>query len=87
MAAWHCLLVLAAVVAMLRQQRWCWDEAVVRQWLGSVLLSLAAWRLGSVSAKRVERSVRLGMVVTLDEALRGAADHEVNELDENRLLL
>jgi len=52
----------------------------MRQWLGSVLLSLAAWRLGSVSGKRVERSVRLGMVVTLDEALRGAADHEVRGL-------
>jgi len=77
MAAWHGLLVLTAVVALVQQQPWCWNEAVMRQWLGSVLLSLAAWRLGSVSAKRVEQSVRLGIVATLDEALRGAADHEV----------
>lgn len=75
--SWHVLLVLnlAAVAALSQPQKRDW--AVARQGVGSVLLALAGWQLGSVSAKRVERAVRYGLVVTLDRALRGAADYEV----------
>lgn len=76
MGSWHALLLLAAAAALSRQQ---WDGAVARQGLGSTLLALAAWQLGSVSAKRVERAVRYGLEVTLDRALRGAVDHEVSD--------
>lgn len=72
MASWHFLLLLA--VALSRQR---WDGAVARQGLGSVLLALAAWQLGSVSAGQVERSIRHGLVVTLDKALSGTNDHQV----------
>lgn len=77
MGSWYALLLLATVASLPRQQ---WDRAVVRTGVGSVLLALAAWQLGSVSAKSVERAVRYGLAVTLDRALRGAVDYEVRWL-------
>lgn len=74
MGSWHVLLLLTTAAALSRPQ---WDGAVARQCIGSTLLALAAWQLGSVSAKRVERAVRFGLGVTLDRASRGAVDQEV----------
>lgn len=74
MGSWHVLLLVAAAAALSRQQ---WDKAVARQGVGSILLALAAWQLGSVSAERVERAARYGVAVTLDKALSGAGDYEV----------
>lgn len=72
MASWHFFLLLAVALSGQR-----WDGTVARQGLGSVLLALAAWQLGSVSAGQAERSVRHGLVVTLDKALSGTNDHQV----------
>lgn len=74
MASWHALLLLTAVGALSQQQ---WDRTVVRQGLGSVLLSLAAWQLGGLSARRVEGAVRYGLVATVQKALGEASNHEV----------
>eukprot|EP00903_Cladosiphon_okamuranus_P014741 g13659.t1 len=75
MWSWHALLLVAAAAPLSGQQ---WDRAVARQGLGSILLALAAWQLGSVSAGRVERAVRYGVAVTLDRALSGAVDYELS---------
>ncbi|CAM9220104.1 unnamed protein product, partial [Ectocarpus fasciculatus] len=74
-ASWHALLLLAAVGALIQQQ---WDRTVVHQGLGSVLLSLAAWQLGSLSARRVEGAVRYGLVATVQKALGEASSHELS---------
>lgn len=74
MASWHALLLLTAVGALSQQQ---WDLTVVHQGLGSVLLSLAAWQLGSLSARRVEGAVRYGLMATVQKALGEASSHEV----------
>lgn len=79
MASWHALLLLA--VALSRQP---WEGTVARQGLGSVLLALAAWQLGSVSAGQVERSVRHGLEVTLEKALSDTNGRQVTRRDERR---
>ncbi|CAB1099983.1 unnamed protein product [Ectocarpus sp. CCAP 1310/34] len=73
-ASWHALLLLTAVGTLSQQQ---WDRTVVRQGLGSMLLSLAAWQLGGLSARRVEGAVRYSLVVTVQKALGEASNHEV----------
>ncbi|CAM9404686.1 unnamed protein product [Ectocarpus sp. 8 AP-2014] len=74
-ASWHALLLLTAVGALSQQQ---WDRTVVPQGLGSVLLSLAAWQLGGLSARRVEGAVRYGLVATAQKALGEASNHELS---------
>ncbi|CAM9677698.1 unnamed protein product [Ectocarpus sp. 13 AM-2016] len=74
-ASWHALLLLTAVGALSQQQ---WNRTVVRQGLGSVLLSLAAWQLGGLSARRVEGAVRYGLVTTVQKALGEASNHELS---------
>ncbi|CAM9729414.1 unnamed protein product [Ectocarpus sp. 4 AP-2014] len=74
-ASWHALLLLTAVGALSQQQ---WDRTVVHQGLGSVLLSLAAWQLGGLSARRVEGAVRYGLVATVQKALGEASNHELS---------
>ncbi|CAM9918295.1 unnamed protein product, partial [Ectocarpus sp. 8 AP-2014] len=74
-ASWHALLLLTAVGALSQQQ---WDRTVVRRGLGSVLLSLAAWQLGGLSARRVEGAVRSGLVATVQKALGEASNHELS---------
>ncbi|CAN0510651.1 unnamed protein product, partial [Ectocarpus sp. 12 AP-2014] len=74
-ASWHALLLLTAVGALSQQQ---WNRTVVHQGLGSVLLSLAAWQLGGLSARRVEGAVRYGLVATVQKALGEASDYELS---------
>ncbi|CAN0501888.1 unnamed protein product, partial [Ectocarpus sp. 12 AP-2014] len=74
-ASWHALLLLTAVGALSQQQ---WNRTVARQGLGSVLLSLAAWQLGGLSARRVEGAVRYGLVATVQKALGEASNHELS---------
>lgn len=84
MASWYALLLLAAVTSILsqQQQQGQWEGlvsafAMVSQGFGPVLLALAAWQLGRLSARQVEHSVRYGLVVTLHEALGKDPDHQV----------
>lgn len=71
MALWHALLVLPAATLLSQ-----WDLGMARQWLGCVLLALSAGKMATVSAQRVERSARYGLVVALGKALRGVdSDH------------
>lgn len=73
--SWHVLLLLVAMV--LGEQ---WEHSLIRQSAGSVLLVLAAWKLATVSARTVERSVRDALVVALRDVLKSANDH--NEVKE-----
>lgn len=68
--SWHVLLFLIAMV--LAGQ---WEHTLIRQSAGSVLLVLAAWKLATVSARIVERSVRDGLAVALRDMLKNAFDH------------